>query len=126
MRSTAANVPHDAAIEQCLRRVVRDALKNDMEMTVKKARAHAEEELALDAGFFKDTPAWKERSKDIITAAVEDPSSPEKAQKNASKPTAKAKAGTKRKSDDAQPVKKRQKKAAPPASDEEDVVNDSE
>ncbi|KAK4540326.1 hypothetical protein LTR36_009283 [Oleoguttula mirabilis] len=126
--STPANIPADADIEQCLRRIVRDALKADEEITTKSARARAERDLGLDTGFLKDNPQWKKRSKDVIGAAVDEPQSPEKPKKSAPKPKAKpaAKAGTKRKSDEAQPRKKRQKKAPTPVSDEDVVEDDGE
>lgn len=124
--STPANLPADAEIEQCLRRVVRDALKADEEMTTNRARTLAEEELGLDTGFLKDNAEWKQRSKDIVSAAVNEPESPEKPKKSAPKPKAEpaAKAGMKRKSEESQPRKKRQKKAATPVSDEEDVEDE--
>ena len=118
--STPADLPPDAEIEQCLRRVVRDAIKQDEEITIKIARTRAETELALESGFLKDNEQWKPRSKDLINAAVQDPASPEQPKKSAPKPKLAAKAGTKRKSDETQPKKKRQKKSASPVLDSED------
>lgn len=117
--STPANIPGDAEIEQCLRRVVRDALAAEEEITVNKARTDAEKRLGLDTGFLKDSGDWKKKSKDIINAAVDEPQSPEVPKKSAPKSRAKpaAKAGTKRKSDEVQPKKKRQKKSVTPESD---------
>ncbi|KAK5124544.1 hypothetical protein LTR85_001761 [Meristemomyces frigidus] len=127
--STPANIPADAEIEQCLRRVVRDALKADEEITTNLARSRAEKDLGLDVGFLKDNAQWKKKSKDIIGAAVEEPHSPEQPKESApkpkAKPAAKAKAGTKRKSEESQPKKKRQKKAATPVSDD-GVIEDEE
>ena len=117
--SEVGNLPTDAKITDCLQKVVRDGLKADEDITINVARSRAEQALGLDAGFFKNKSTWKAKSKEIIQAAVEDPISPAKSKKSA--PRAKAKAGTKRKSDEAQPKKKRQKKAVtPPESDEDE------
>lgn len=130
--STPANIPDDPVIEQCLRRISRDALKaEEGDFSVNVARSRAEAELGLDAGFFKNDNAWKKQSKDIVSAAFDDPPSPEKPKKIPPKPKAKpaAKAGTKRKSDEAQPTEKRQKKVVIPDSDvnfEEDGMEDEE
>ena len=88
-------------------------MKADEVITVNLARTRAEHELGLDAGFFKNDGEWKVRSKDFVSAVVEEPESPEKPKKSAPKPKPKpaAKVSTKRKSEEAQPVKKRQKKA---------------
>ena len=51
--SSSTNLPADSQIEQALRKVVRDALKADEEITVNLARTRAEQELGLDTGFFK-------------------------------------------------------------------------
>ena len=119
--STPANIPSDSEIEQCLRQVVRDALKAGKEVSVSQARVGAAQQLGLDSGFFKDDDAWKTKSKDIIHAAFDEPESPVKPRKSAPKPKAKpaAKAGTKRKLDEKQPKKKRQKKSATPESGED-------
>lgn len=123
--STPANIPADIEIEQCLRRVVRDALKADEDITTNLARTRAEGELGLDTGFLKDNAEWKKKSKDIINTAVQEPESPEKPKKAPAKPKTKPapKAGTKRKSDEAQPKKKRQKKSVTPES-VDDVAED--
>ncbi|KAF2487508.1 hypothetical protein BDY17DRAFT_12615 [Neohortaea acidophila] len=104
--STPANIPPDSEIEQCLRRVTRAALKNDEDVTINSARSRAEKELELDEGFFKDTAAWKNRSKDIVKAEADE------ADRLKNQPAPKA--GTKRKSDEA-PVqsKKRARKPTP-------------
>jgi hypothetical protein len=102
--------PSDATLETELRRVVRDAIKQDEDITVRLARARVEEQLGLEADFFTNDE-WKKRSKDIITAAVDEPESPAKA---------KPKAGRKRKSDE--PAKKPTKRAkkSPVVESEED------
>ena len=104
-------IPSDATLETELRRVVRDALKQDEDITVRLARVRVEEQLGLETDFFtKDE--WKKRSKDIITAAVDEPESPVKA---------KPKAGRKRKSDEpAKKPTKRAKKSAVVESDDDD------
>ncbi|KAK4574109.1 hypothetical protein LTR86_001870 [Recurvomyces mirabilis] len=127
--SEAVDLPTDVKITQCLQQVVRDGLKADEDITINLARSRAEKVLRLDADFFKNNPTWKAKSKEIIQATVEDPKSPVRPKKSAPKAKAKpaAKAGTKRKSDEAQPKKKRQKKAVtPPESDEEDDDDDNE
>ena len=73
--------PKDSKIEQCLRRIVREAVtKKEGDITVKKVRARAEAELKLEDGFFKDNEEWKERSKDVIHATfAEEPETPDPA-----------------------------------------------
>ena len=116
-------MPDEASIEQCLRRTVRDAIKSEEEVTVNSARIRVEEQLGLGAGFFKSSEEWKQRSKDIINAAVEEPDSPIASKKTAPKP--KPQRGSKRKSEDAEdePKKgrgrKRTKRSVTPGSDAE-------
>ncbi|KAK3109836.1 hypothetical protein LTR53_016485 [Teratosphaeriaceae sp. CCFEE 6253] len=116
--STAASPPADSRIEQCLRRIVRDALKADEEITISLARTRAETELGLDADFLKNDDTWKRRSKDLIRAAVDDPQSPEKARESAPKL-----ANKKRKSDEPPPTTKRRKQSVTPQS--EGAVSDA-
>ncbi|KAK5684260.1 hypothetical protein LTS10_004124 [Elasticomyces elasticus] len=131
--SSAGNAPADAQIEECLRRIVRDALKADADMTVRIARSQAETELGLDAGFFKDDAKWKGRSKEIIEAAVEEPLSPEQPKKAAPKkaapkpkaaPKTKAAPSKKRKSDEPIPKAKRSKKTASEVEDSDEEVSE--
>ncbi|KAI6864267.1 hypothetical protein KC338_g5519 [Hortaea werneckii] len=122
--SEAGNMPDEASIEQCLRRTVRDAIKSEEEVTVNSTRTRVEEQLGLGAGFFKGSDEWKQRSKEVINAAVEEPDSPITSKKTAPKP--KPQRGSKRKSEDAEdePKKgrgqKRAKKSATPPSDVEE------
>ncbi|KAM3413500.1 hypothetical protein BST61_g11571 [Cercospora zeina] len=111
--SNAAAQPSDDQIEQCLTRVTRMGVKDD-DFTVNRARIAAEQELGLEAGFFKSDPTWKARSKELVELAVDEPS-PEKPEKSAAKPPARraAKAGTKRKSDEASVQKERPANATP-------------
>ena len=113
--STPANLPADSEIEDCLRSVVRDANKNEEDITINLARSRAERELGLDAGFLKENDQWKRRSKDLINAAVEELPSPEQSQssKLPSKPS------SKRKSEELQGKRKRLKRSPVVASDEE-------
>ena len=122
--STPANLPNDEEIESTLRLVVRDALKRDEEITVKRARGWAEEALGLHSGFFKDDAEWKTRSNDLIHAAIEEPESPEK--KDVRKVKAKAGAGTKRKSDELEERKWRKKRKRSPIVDSEESENGQE
>lgn len=122
--SSAADIPSHAEIEECIRNVVREAVKKDEEVTVKLGRTRAEQRLGLEAGFLKDNAQWKEKSRDLINAAFEEPPSPEVAKKAAKAPKAKpaAKAGTKRKSDETQPSRKKAKNNA--VSESEDDTGD--
>ncbi|KAI6894118.1 hypothetical protein KC318_g4893 [Hortaea werneckii] len=119
----ARNMPDEASIEQCLRRTVRDAIKSEEEVTVNSTRIRVEERLGLGAGFFKGSDEWKQRSKEVINAAVEEPDSPTASKKTGPKPKPR---GSKRKSEDAEdePRKgrgqKRTKKSVTPASDAEE------
>lgn len=117
--SELANAPGDDEIEQCLKRITRKLSKSG-DVTVNGARKATEAELGLEADFLKGQD-WKDRSKAIISAAVDDdgPSSPEVKTKATAKKSA-AKAGTKRKSDEA-PSQKRKpaKKAKKETSDSE-------
>ncbi|KAI6790884.1 hypothetical protein KC332_g17193 [Hortaea werneckii] len=121
--SETGTMPDEASIEQCLRRTVRDAIKSEEEVTVNSTRIRVEEQLGLGAGFFKGSDEWKQRSKEVISAAVVEPDSPV-ASKTGPKP--KPQRGSKRKSEDAEdePRKgrgqKRAKKSATPASDAEE------
>lgn len=61
--------PSEERIEECLKRVTLAGL--DVEgYSLKQARTTAEQELALDAGFFKHDRAWKARSIEIVDQAV--------------------------------------------------------
>lgn len=118
LSSVNVNISMDVEYEQSLQRAVRNGFKANEDVTINSARERAEKELGLPAGFFKNDAEWKAKSKAIVQAAVEDPqSSPEKSKPN-SKPKSKpvvsrAKAGTKRKSDNVAPASnKRSKKAA--------------
>ncbi|KAK6431629.1 hypothetical protein LTR95_012206 [Oleoguttula sp. CCFEE 5521] len=120
LSSAEGAIPPAATIEQTLKRIVRNAVKNEDEITVKSARSLAESELGLDSGFFKDDPVWKTRSKSVIEAAVDAPETPAKAKPVKPAP-AKAKPATKRKSEDSEEKpKKRPKKSALEASDSAD------
>lgn len=70
--SLSAHLPTHAELEQALKNVVQTIYKSgDLEnLTVKRVRKAAEENLGLDEGFFKDHETWKDKSKDIILAEV--------------------------------------------------------
>ena len=102
-------------IESCLRRVVRAALKNDEIITINLARSRAETELGLSTSFLKESPEWKQKSKEIINASIEEPESPEKPKVAAALPS------RKRKSDPVNPMKKRRKKTT---TDSDEHVSD--
>jgi len=106
MSGSEADMPSDEVIEQSLHRIVREAISKGGDITINLARSRAEKDLGLEESFFKDSVAWKARSKEIINRAVEASASPEKPKK-----TVPAKAGAKRKSEGKQPVRKRVKKS---------------
>lgn len=72
MSDSEDNLPSDAAISTKLREVVIAIHKsgNEGDLTVKRVRARAEEELGLPADFFKTSSVWKEKSQNQIKHAV--------------------------------------------------------
>lgn len=111
----------DQRIEDCLRRVTAAGL-NHGNFTVNKARAAAEHELGLDAGFFKHDPMWKAKSKEVIQITVDGGPLAEEAELSAkAKPAARA--GTKRKSDTA-PAKKQRPRKKLRKSESEDELSE--
>ncbi|KAF2271366.1 uncharacterized protein EI97DRAFT_428394 [Westerdykella ornata] len=78
------NVPPDSIISRTLRDVVIGLHKsgNHEDLTVKRVRARAEEQLGLPSGFLKSDQNWKQKSSDLIHEAVDkycgdEPASPE-------------------------------------------------
>lgn len=111
----------DQRIEDCLRRVTAAGL-NHGNFTVNKARAAAEHELGLDAGFFKQDPMWKAKSKEVIQITVDGgPLAGEAELSATAKPAARA--GTKRKSDTA-PARKQQPRKRLRKSESEDELSE--
>ena len=107
MSSSPPDHPSASEIESTLRLIVRTATKHDQEVTVNSARTEAETRLGLDIGFFKNDAEWKSRSKSVISAAAEEPASPEVVKVKPA-PTKKRKSDE---SDESKKVAKRQKKA---------------
>jgi hypothetical protein len=70
--SEPADLPSDAAISRTLRDTVIAIHKsgNTDDLTVKRVRARAEQELGLPAGFLKTNSQWKQKSHDQIHEAV--------------------------------------------------------
>jgi hypothetical protein len=72
MSDSGGDRPSEAAIASKLRDVViaihRTGKTEDL--TVKRVRARAEQELALEDGFFKTDASWKQKSQDQIVDAV--------------------------------------------------------
>ena len=70
--SLSASLPTHAELEQALKNVVHDIYKSgDLEnLTVKRVRKAAEENLDLEEGFFKNDKTWKDKSKDVILSEV--------------------------------------------------------
>ena len=64
--------PSDATLEQALRQAVQNVYKRgDLEqLTVKRIRKAAEEDLDLEDGYFKQDTTWKVKSKAIIESEV--------------------------------------------------------
>lgn len=64
-------IPTDAAIIKQLRDVVISLHKagNTDDLTVKRVRTRAEQQLDLSAGFLKSSE-WKQKSQDVIVEAV--------------------------------------------------------
>ena len=64
--------PSDAIIALTLRDVVIATHKSgkDEDLTVKRVRAKAEEQLGLSAGYLKTNQEWKQKSQDTILEAV--------------------------------------------------------
>ncbi|KAL2057646.1 hypothetical protein ABVK25_002030 [Lepraria finkii] len=71
--SLSSGVPADATLEQALRVAVRQVYKskNLVNLTVKRIRKSVEEDLDLQDDFFKNDPAWKEKSKTVIQSEVD-------------------------------------------------------
>lgn len=65
-------IPQDAVLEQALRKAVTDARNSGSleSLSVNAARAAAEQQLGINADFFKSSGKWKARSKQIIGDAV--------------------------------------------------------
>lgn len=70
--SLSSGVPADATLEQALRVAVRQVYKskNLVNLTVKRIRKSVEGDLDLQDDFFKNDPAWKEKSKTVIQSEV--------------------------------------------------------
>ncbi|KAF1963621.1 hypothetical protein CC80DRAFT_10362 [Byssothecium circinans] len=138
--SEMADIPAEATISRALRDVVISIHKagNTNDLTVKRVRARAEEELGLPSGFLKSED-WKQKSQTLIHEAVDkycdddapEPSPPKKAaipkstSQKKSRPAKETSRGIKRKA--AAPAKKTQKRRKTVSSEEElsDVPEDS-
>ena len=72
MSDSEADRPSEANISNKLRDIVIAIHKSGKseDLTVKRVRARAEKELALDEGFFKTDSTWKEKSQKVIVDAV--------------------------------------------------------
>lgn len=72
MSDSGADRPSEATISNKLRDIVIAIHKSGKseDLTVKRVRARAEKELALDEGFFKTDSTWKEKSQKAIVDAV--------------------------------------------------------
>lgn len=72
MSDSGPDLPSDAAISNTLRDVVLAIHKSGKheDLTVKRVRTRAEQELGLADGFFKTHETWKQKSNDVIVEAV--------------------------------------------------------
>ena len=77
-------MPTDSALETGLRDAVR-SLYDDPDLSIKRVRAKAEEDLGLESGFFKGD-SWKEKSKEIIEDQFERRDEEQKSSKKRSSP----------------------------------------
>ena len=70
--SLSDGTPSTAALRQALRNAVREVYRSgDLDdLTIKRIRKAVEADLGLQDDFFKNDPAWKEESKDIIQSEV--------------------------------------------------------
>lgn len=70
--SLSDSAPSTAALKQALRDAVREVYRSgDLDnLTIKRIRKSVEANLDLQDDFFKNDPAWKEKSKNIIQAEV--------------------------------------------------------
>ncbi|KAF2101783.1 hypothetical protein NA57DRAFT_73224 [Rhizodiscina lignyota] len=125
--NSSARLPSDPKLEECLRDIVSRVFKSGKheDLTLRRVRTAAEEELDLPEGFFKADVKWKDRSQEIIGDEVskresrqEAPSSPEEKPKPVKKAPTKSngadasKRGTKRPSPDAKPEPIKKQKVA--------------
>lgn len=62
------SIPSDPKLEQCLRQVISRFFKSSKqdELTVRRVRTEAEQELKLSKAFFKSDAKWKDKSQEII------------------------------------------------------------
>jgi hypothetical protein len=67
-----ASIPDDSQIEGTLRAIIARIYKSGHhdDLTVKRVRTAAEEQIDLPEGFFKQSSDWNERSKTVITDEV--------------------------------------------------------
>lgn len=70
--SLSDGAPSDGVLEQALRKAVREVYRSEDvdKLTVKQIRKSVEADLGLQDDFFKDDPAWKAQSKNIIQSEV--------------------------------------------------------
>ncbi|KAK6087066.1 transcriptional regulator [Seiridium cupressi] len=85
------SVPADKTLEKELRLEAHALLGSGIEVTVNKVRTRVEEKLDLPEQFFKESPDWKDRSKQVIHKAIQgDESDEEPKKEEAVKPEKKA------------------------------------
>lgn len=123
-------MPTDAELETSLRDAVR-ALYDDPDASVRRIRAKAEQELAVEEGFFKHDD-WKERSKEIIQDQFDRKDEEQRALKTKKRPSPSAEESRPRKKSRIENVKEEEEESStalsePPESDEvEDEESEEE
>lgn len=70
--SLSDGAPSEVVLEQALRNAVREVYRSgDLDqLTVKRIRKFVEADLDLQDDFFKNNPAWKEKSRNLIQSEV--------------------------------------------------------
>lgn len=70
--SLSDGAPSEVVLEQALRNAVREVYRSgDLDqLTVKRIRKFVEADLDLQDDFFKNDPAWKEKSRNLIQSEV--------------------------------------------------------
>lgn len=70
--SLSDGAPSEVVLEQALRNAVREVYRSgDLDqLTVKRIRKFVEADLDLQEDFFKNDPAWKEKSRNLIQSEV--------------------------------------------------------
>ncbi|KAI1612496.1 hypothetical protein EDD37DRAFT_625055 [Exophiala viscosa] len=120
--ASATSMPPDHELEKSLRAEVVDAQKNDIEYTVNSIRTASEDKLGLDNGFYKNSAAWVQRSKDIIKdqSAIFPASQSSPVKQTPAKPAKSTQRSKKRASPSKEPAPRKKQKTTKPQVESED------